>query len=94
MPRDVTLTLKADGSNITGTLSGESDGQRDRTDILDGRVNADELSFAIATGASDMPRMNFQGKQDGNDLKLTITGKNPSDGQEWKLGDGLLRRAK
>jgi hypothetical protein len=38
--------------------------------------------------------MEFAGKQDGDDLKLTISGKNPNDGRERKLGDGLLKRAK
>lgn len=42
----------------------------------------------------DMPRMKFQGKRDGGDLKLIISGKNPSDGQERRLGDGLLKRVK
>jgi hypothetical protein len=91
---DITLTLKTAGSTLTGTFAGVRDGERDSTEILDGKVNGAEISFAIATGASDMPRMNFNGKQDGDALRLIATAKNPNDGSEWKFVDDLLKREK
>lgn len=93
-PRDITLTLKTAGSSVTGTLSGTWDGNRDSTGVLDGKVNGDEIFFAVASGAQDTPTMEFVGKQDGDDLTLTISAKNPTNGQEWKFGDGLLKRTK
>jgi hypothetical protein len=93
-PRDVTLTLKVDGYKVTGTLSGTWEGHRDSAEILDGKVGGDVVFFAVPSGATDMPRIEFVGKQDGDNLTLTITDKNPNNGKERPAGDGLLKRSK
>ena len=95
-PRDLTLTLKTAGSNLTGTLGGVGtpEGNRDSAEILDGKVNGSAVSFFVATGAPDMPRIEFTGKQDGDNLTLTMSAKNPNTGQEWQFGNGMLKRAK
>jgi hypothetical protein len=87
-PRDVTLTLKVNGYRVTGILSGTWEGHRDSAEILDGRVGGDLVFFAVPSGASDMHRIEFVGKQDGDNLSLTITEK------ERQSGDGLLKRSK
>jgi len=92
--RDVTLTLKVDGDRVTGTLSGTWEGHRDSAEILDGKVGGDRVFFAVPSGAVDMPRIEFEGKQDGDNLTLTITFKNPNNGEERQSGDGLLKRSK
>jgi hypothetical protein len=91
-PRDITLTLKTSGSNLTGTISGEWEGHRDSAEILDGKVNGNAVSFSVPSGTSDGSRIEFLGEQDGDTLRLTISGKH--DGQEFGFGDGLLKRAK
>jgi hypothetical protein len=93
-PRDVTLTLKVDGYSVTGTLSGTWEGHRDSAQILDGNVGGDRVFFAVPSGATDMPRIEFVGKQDGDNLTLTITDKNPNNGKERPAGEGLLKRSK
>jgi hypothetical protein len=90
----VTLTLKTDGDRVTGTLSGTWEGRRDSAEILDGKVTGDRVFFAVPSGAQDMPRIEFVGKQDGDNLILTITFKNPNSGEERQSGDGLLKRSK
>lgn len=94
LQRDVTLKLEVTGSKVTGTLSGSWEGHHDEAELLDGKLSENMVSFAVASGASDVSSIEFVGKQDGNDLKLTVSVKDPSNGQEWKFGDWLLQRAK
>ena len=92
--RDLILTLKTTDSSVTGTLIGTWDGHRENQELLDGKMNGNAISFSVPSGASDMPRIEFVGKQDGDDLTLIISGKNQSNGPEWKFGDGRLKRTK
>ena len=94
LSRDVTMTLKTSGPHLTGTVSGSWDGHHDSATILDGKFNGNEIYFTIATGAADIPRMEFAGKLEGDELKITISGKNVNDGQEWKFADTSLKRGK
>ena len=57
--RDVTMNLKADGSNLTGTVSGRNGD----TEIKDGKINGDDISFTVIR--------NFN----GNEIKQNYTGK-------------------
>ena len=41
-----------------------------------------------------MDRIEFVGKQDGDNLTLTITEKNSNNGEERQSGNGLLKRSK
>ena len=45
----MTLKLKADGEKLTGTLStpGRQGGQANDTEITDGKVKGDEISFTV-----------------------------------------------
>ena len=75
-------------------MSGTWEGHRDSAEILDGKAGGDRVFFAVPSSAKDMPRIEFVGKQDGDNLTLTITAKNPNNGEERQFGDGLLKRAK
>lgn len=57
--REATFNLKADGENLTGTMSGPMGD----VPISDGKVNGDEISFTV--------KLNFQ----GNEVKLLHKGK-------------------
>ena len=65
--REQTFNLKCDGEKLTGTVSG----QQGDTEISDGKVKGDDVSFNV--------KMNFQ----GNDVKMVYSGK--LVGEELKL---------
>lgn len=65
--REQTFNLKADGEKLTGTVSG----MQGDTEISDGKVKGDEVSFNV--------KMSFQ----GNDVKMVYSGK--LVGEELKL---------
>jgi hypothetical protein len=70
-----TLDLKPDGPKLTGTYCpGDCAGGDDKTDILDGKIDGDTISFGISTGESDIPRLDFQGTVDGETIKFDVTG--------------------
>jgi hypothetical protein len=67
----VTLTLKADGGNLTGTVSG---GMGD-TAISDGKVDGNNVSFSVKR---EMQNGNtfvttYKGTVDGDTMKLDVT---------------------
>ncbi len=85
----IALELKVDGKVLTGTATIEG---RD-SKILDGKVEADALSFGLDTGAHDAPRLEFAGKVDGEKMKLSITGTDPT-GTVHQMGDVDATRVK
>ena len=62
-----TLTLKADGAKLTGSL----DGGRGATDISDGKVDGNNISFSVTRnmGGQDFTTK-YTGTLDGDSLKL------------------------
>jgi len=67
-----TYTFKVDGNKLTGKAKSELTGTE--TDITDGTVNGDDISFVETLNIQDMPfRIVYKGKLTGNDLKLTRT---------------------
>jgi hypothetical protein len=86
--RSVRLALAVDGSKLTGTLTGEGTS----AELLDGTIRDDEVSFAIASGASDIPKLEFHGRLDGNALRLTVTGRVKDTEKTLKLGEGSFKR--
>ena len=71
----VTLTLKADGEKLTGTLS--SPGRNDqvtKTEIADGKVKGDEVSFTVTREFNGNKMVTkYDGTVSGNELKMKIT---------------------
>lgn len=62
-----TLTLKMDGSNLTGSL----DGGRGPTDISNGKVDGNNVSFTIVRSFNgNEMKTDYKGTLDGDTLKL------------------------
>jgi opacity protein-like surface antigen len=67
-----TYTFKVDGNKLTGKAKSEL--AMTETEITDGTVNGDDISFVENLNFQDMPlRIVYKGKLSGNDLKLTRT---------------------
>jgi hypothetical protein len=68
----LTLTLKADGGNLTGTLAGGRGGD---VEISDGKVNGDSVSFnVIREFQGNKITIKYSGKISGDEMKLTVEG--------------------
>ncbi|CAN5866458.1 outer membrane beta-barrel family protein [soil metagenome] len=61
---DLTLNLKAEGENLTGTVTTP----RGETAITDGRINGNEISFSLSLGPNTMP---YKGRIAGDRLYLS-----------------------
>lgn len=68
-PQTQTLMLKADGSKLTGSL----DGGRGATDIMEGTVTGNNVSFKIVRAGRDGANVTttYTGTLSGDELKLT-----------------------
>ncbi len=67
--REVTYTLKADGATLTGTMSTG----RGESQIVDGKINGSEISFAIVQSrGGEERRREYTGKLAGDELTLTV----------------------
>jgi hypothetical protein len=71
-PQTQTLTLKADGSKLTGNL----DGGRGPADITEGTIEGNNVSFKITRAGRDgnPNTTTYTGTLSGDDLKLTPMG--------------------
>lgn len=65
--REVTITLKADGDKLTGTITG----RQGENPISDGKISGDDISFKVET-----PRgaQTYTGKISGNEIKFKREG--------------------
>lgn len=70
--RDATITLKADGGKLTGSITG---GQGENA-IADGKVSGDSLSFSVTL------------ERGGNTIKQTYTGTASGDEIKFKREGG------
>ena len=76
----ITITLKADGSTLTGNIANA----RGEMPISDGKVDGDNISFNQKMNMQGNEIvMKWKGKIDGDTLKLTRSMTTP-DGQERK----------
>lgn len=67
-----TLTLKADGNTLTGTLQGAR-GQA--ANISNGMIDGNNISFAVVREFGENKiTQEFKGSVSGNQLKLTMSG--------------------
>jgi hypothetical protein len=76
----ITITLKADGNNLTGNIANA----RGEMPISDGKIDGDNISFTqkMTMQGNEMV-MKWKGKIEGDSLKLTRSMTTP-DGQERK----------
>lgn len=85
--RPVTLTLKADGGTLTGSMGG---GQMEAP-VSDGKVDGDNVSFKVVREFNgNSMTMNYKGVVSGDELKLTVT----REGGDQPGRDVVLKRAK
>ncbi len=67
--RTTNYAFKADGDKLTGTISG----RQGDTQITDGKISGDEISFTVVRNFGGQERkMEYKGKLSGDELKLTI----------------------
>ena len=67
-----TYTFKVEGTKLTGKAKSEL--AMTETEITEGTVNGDDITFVENLNFQDMPlRIVYKGKLSGNDLKLTRT---------------------
>jgi hypothetical protein len=66
--REATFNLKADGSQLTGSVSGP----RGEVNISDGRVDGDEISFTqVMEFNGNQVKLIYKGKVSGDQIKFT-----------------------
>jgi len=67
--REGTLTLKADGEKLTGSVSGRAGD----TEIAEGKVSGDDVSFVVVRnfGGNEM-KMKYTGKLAGKEIKFQV----------------------
>lgn len=69
---EVTLNLKMDGSNVTGTLNNTQ--QPGDVEIKEGKIAGDDISFSLTRkiGETDL-KVLWKGKVSGDEIKFTRT---------------------
>jgi hypothetical protein len=79
--RPTTITLKADGSTLTGTMpAGGRGGAGDPIAISDGKVDGNNISFTVKREMNGNTMITkYDGVVSGDELKLKIT-RNGQDG--------------
>ncbi len=66
--------LKADGTNLTGKAISDIGGQKATTDIAEGKINGDEISFVENLKYQEMDlRISYKGKVSGDEIKFART---------------------
>jgi hypothetical protein len=67
--RTTTFNFKVDGTTLTGTVSG----RQGDTEISEGKVNGDEISFVVVRKMGEMEmKMTYKGKVAGDEITFTI----------------------
>ncbi len=75
-PRQVTLTLKQDGSKLTGSVPGfaRGGGAAPENEISNGKVDGNNISFEVKRQTQNGEFVTkYEGTLDGDSLKLKIT---------------------
>ena len=68
-PREQTFNFKVEGDKLTGTVSG----MRGDSEITDGKVSGDDISFTVIRKFQDREiKQQYTGKVEGNELKLKV----------------------
>ena len=72
--RPVTITLKADGSTLTGTMpAGGRGGAGDPIAISDGKIDGNNISFTVKREGQNGPQVTkYEGVVSGAEMKLKI----------------------
>ena len=66
--QDVTFNFKVDGDQLTGTVSG----RRGETNITDGKIEGDDISFSqVMEFNGNQMKLMYKGKVAGDEIKFT-----------------------
>jgi len=69
-----TYTFKVDGNKLTGKAKAESEAIKGESEITEGKVNGDDISFVENVDFQGMPiRIVYKGKIAGDEIKFTRT---------------------
>ncbi len=69
-PMTTNYTFKVDGEKLTGTVSG----RQGDTEITEGKIKGDEISFVVVrTFQGEERKIQYKGKVSGDEIKLSIT---------------------
>ena len=64
-----TMNLKADGNNLTGTVSGRNGD----TNITDGKIEGNTITFSVVREMNgNQMKMNYKGTVDGDVIHFTV----------------------
>jgi hypothetical protein len=68
--RELTFNFKAEGEKLTGTMSG----QRGDSEIAEGKINGDQISFTVKINLQGTERkFLYKGTISGDEMKVTRT---------------------
>lgn len=89
------FNLKADGSKLTGNFCINACGPNGHSlDIQNGKIDGDKVSFSVALGAPELPRMDIEGTLQGDTMNLVVSGNPPECGDAGcEIGEGSATRA-
>jgi hypothetical protein len=69
-----TYTFKVDGNKLTGKAKADSEAIKGESEITEGAVNGDDISFVENVDFQGMPiRIVYKGKVAGDEIKFTRT---------------------
>jgi len=81
---NVSLNLKADGAKLTGTVGG----QNGDTEISDGKVDGDSVSFTVVRAFNgNQIKQNYKGKLEGDTIHFTVTREGGNGGGQPRTFD-------
>lgn len=86
-PQKTTLTLKADGEKLTGSVTspGRNGGEPVKTDISDGKVKGDDVSFNVVREFNgNKMTIKYSGKVEGDAIKGTMESERNGQAQSRK----------
>jgi hypothetical protein len=75
-PREVTITLKQDGTKLTGSVPGMGRGgqQAPAMEVMNGKVEGDKFSFETKMEFNGNTRITkYEGTSTGTELKMKVT---------------------
>ena len=80
--REVTMNLKADGDKLTGTVGGPMGD----TDITDGKVDGDNISFTVVREFNgNQMKMNYKGAVSGDQIKFKVARDGAQEGRTMEF---------
>lgn len=80
----VNMNLKADGAKLTGTVGGRNGD----TDISDGKVDGDDVSFTVVREFNgNQIKQNYKGKLEGDTIHFTVTREGGNGGGQARTFD-------